>query len=347
MILNAYAILDLFLVFLRLFLGLFVLWFAGRSWRRRFAEQDAEARQILEDRLYLLFLVALVLLGLIVFSWPLLYLLLQSYVDEWPGVMCIYGVTQIGAGSVGLSRFLPRLLAILQVAKPVLVFFSGAWFVMYLIDRQTETGPLKGRLLLTLKGLGLLAVADAVTEGAYLVIAKKAEYLSSGCCTEVFDALDRASQLLPRAIIGEDYRSWLYLAYYAVNLAMALGLFLCARSLLGRWERPALYVLFVGAAVSLAINWIFLIEILSPVLLRLPNHHCPYDLLPVAPDSVPGVALFILGSFAVGWAVWADAFARCPETGPFLDDTIRRILFLGLLGYLYSVILISLELYLA
>ena len=57
--------------------------------------------------------------GLGLASWPLLYLLLQSYVPEWPDVMCIYGVTRVGAGSVGASRFLPGLVTALQVLKPL------------------------------------------------------------------------------------------------------------------------------------------------------------------------------------------------------------------------------------
>ena len=121
-----------------------------------------------------------------VLAWPIFYLLLQSYVTEWPGVMCIYGVTRVGAGSLGSSRFLPPLLDTLQVTKPLLVFLSGAWFALHLVDRRTRTAPLTGRVLLLLLAASLLACADAAAELAYLSIPKKEEFLSSGCCTAAF-----------------------------------------------------------------------------------------------------------------------------------------------------------------
>src|SRR5262245_5357977 len=121
MILNTFAILDMFVTLLRLLLAGLVVglgWSAWRGWRR---VVTAEARAGLEDRGYLLFALALLLLVLNLASWPLFYLLLDSYVPQWPGVMCIYGVTRIGAGSDGLSHCLPGLLAALQLLKPLLV----------------------------------------------------------------------------------------------------------------------------------------------------------------------------------------------------------------------------------
>src|SRR5205823_3152370 len=103
-------------------------------------------------------------------------------VPEWPGVMCIYGVTRVGAGSAGISRFLPGLIATLQALKPLLVFGSGAWFVLYLLNRRTRTGPLLGRVFLALVACGVLTVADAGVELAYLFIPKKEEVLATGCC---------------------------------------------------------------------------------------------------------------------------------------------------------------------
>ena len=78
------------------------------AWRAGRLAATPDNRDAVETRSYLVFLVTILLVGLSVFSWPLLYLLLQSYVPEWPGVMCIYGVTRIGTGSLGVSRWLPR-----------------------------------------------------------------------------------------------------------------------------------------------------------------------------------------------------------------------------------------------
>jgi hypothetical protein len=186
MILNSYAVLDAFLSLLRFGLGALVLLLAVlalRSWMRK--APGLEASEV-ESRCHLLFLAAGVLLVLNVVAWPLLYLLLQSYVPEWPGVMCVYGVTRIGAGSIGPSRFLPALVTALQMLKPALVFLSGAWLALHLLNRNTRTAPLTGRVLMLLVLVGFLAVADAAIEAAYLAIPKKEVFLSTGCCSEAF-----------------------------------------------------------------------------------------------------------------------------------------------------------------
>ncbi len=139
MILNAYALLDAFLTLLRLMLALLVIGLGISAWLGWRRAVTPDARGIVEERGYLLFLLAGLLLFVNLASWPLLYLLLGSYVPEWPGVMCIYGVTQVGKGSLGPSRFLPGLLDTLQILKPTLVFVSGAWGMLYLANRRAPT----------------------------------------------------------------------------------------------------------------------------------------------------------------------------------------------------------------
>jgi hypothetical protein len=346
MILNAYAVLDAFLSLLRLLVGLLTLGLGVAAWRRS-RGPDAEAeRAAPEDRGYLLSLLALLLLGLDLASWPLLYLLLQSYVAEWPGVMCVYGVTRIGSLSVGISRFLPRLLTALQLLKPVLVFGSGAWFVLYLLNRRTWTGALSGRLLLVLAACGLLAVADAGTELAYLAIPKKEQRLSAGCCTGAFEERAGFWGSLTDALAAPARRPWLFAAYYATNGLMVAALFGYSRRP-GSVRPLGLVPLLAGAIVALAAGGVFLVEVVSPAVLHLPYHHCPYDLIPGAPDVLVGVALLVGGTFSVGWACVAGWAGRCPETGPFLGGTLGRLLFLGFCFYLGSLVMMSVELALA
>jgi hypothetical protein len=347
MILNGYAVLDVFISALRLGLGLLILWlgfFAWRAWSRRAAAPDDITA--LENRSYLLFQMAGLLLALNIVAWPILYLLLQSYVPEWPGVMCIYGVTQIGSDSLGPGRFLPPLLKTLQTTKPALVFLSGAWFVLYLVNRRTRTAPLTGRLLVVLLASGLLAVGDAAAEIAYVTLPKKEEF-ASGCCTEAFDGASRASRFLPAAFVGDAEARYLYAAYYTVNVGMVLAL--GGYRWVSRHQAPKgwLPALLLGAVVSLVVNAVFLVEAAAPRLLRLPYHHCPYDLIPKAPESLVAVALFLAGSFFVGWACVAAWLGNSAETRPFLPEVVRRLLYFAFFGYLGSMVMLSLELALA
>ncbi len=347
MILNAYAVLGAAMALLRLSVGLLVIALATAALRRYRMGIRPESRTALEDRHYLLTLLALLLLGLNVAAWPLLYLLLQSYVPEWPGVMCVYGVTQIGAGSAGPGRWLPGLLAALQLIKPLVVFGSGAWFVLYLLNRATATGPLLGRLFVALLACGALSVADAGTELTYLVIPKKEEVPVSGCCTGAF--ADRHGAWAALAGIADDpaTRPWLYAAYGTTNVVMLLALAGFTRRSRPAPGRVGLAARLAGAAAALAASAAFLVEVAAPAVLHLPYHHCPYDLIPAAPDVLAGVALFVGATFAVGWACVAGWFGRAPDTAAGRAAAVSRLLFLAFCGYLGSAVLVVMELALA
>lgn len=347
MILNAYAVLDVFLCLLRLAFSLVVIGVGAYAWKRARRALSPEARKALEDRTYLLFLVAVLLLGLNVVSWPLLYLLLQSYVPEWPDVMCIYGVTQIGRGSVGVSRFLPGLLKALQLTKPALVFGSGAWLVLYLINRRTQSAPLLGRILAMLVFVGLLAAGDSAAELAYMWIPKKEEFQSLGCCTAVFDDRSGSAWLAPDPVLGVGDRPRLSVAYYAVNAGMVVGLFAYAVQARHRARVARLTPLLLGAALALPVSAAFLVEVVAPVLLGLPFHHCPYDLIPQAPEAVVSAALFLWGTFSVGWAWVAARWGDCPESRAFLPWSVGTILLTGLFCYLGSAVMMTVALALA
>jgi hypothetical protein len=232
----------------------------------RHAAPRPAGEHTLHDRYSLLFQLATLLLGLNVVSWPLFYLLLRSYVPEWPGVMCIYGVPQIGSGGEGASGFLPSLLAALQVLKPAVVFLSGAWFVLHLVNRGTRTAPLTRRFLFVLAALGLLATVDAALEGAYLAIPKKEELPPAGCCAEVFSDAAHASRLVPGALLEERSRPPLLAAFYAANVGMTLGLLALLRARL-RGARAWAAVLLLGALAALLVSAAFLVEVGAPALL--------------------------------------------------------------------------------
>src|SRR5262245_55125501 len=256
MILNSYAVLLTFVGALRLLLGLLVLGLAASAWRAARRPPTPEGRSALEDRGYLVFLMALLLVGLNLASWPLLYLLLQSYVTEWPGVMCIYGVTQIGTDSLGPARFLPGLLQLLQWTKPALVFAGGCWFVVYLLNRRARTAPLLGRLFALLLPLGALAAADATAEAAYVFIPKKEEFPAGGCCVAPAGA---EARLLPPALVGDAARPWLAAAYFGGNLGLIAALAVATRR---RAPGPlGLGLLLFGGGLVLTVSGPFLVGV--------------------------------------------------------------------------------------
>jgi hypothetical protein len=67
-------------------------------------------------------------------------------------------------------------------------------------------------------------------------------------------------------------------------------------------------------------------------------------LIPKAPESLAAVILFLLGTFAVGWAGVAGRLGHCRETESFLSQHVGRLLSLGALAYIGSLVLMSVEL---
>lgn len=346
MIVNAYAVLDLALSGTRLVLAALVVVLVMRALLRLHDHASEEDRQSFEDRTYLVSLLGVLLLALNVLAWPLLYLLLVSYVEQWPGVMCVYGVTRIGAGSSGSARWLPGLLTVLQLAKPVLLFAGGAWMVLYLINRKTQTAPLATRVLAALLVLGLLGAVDASCECAYLVIPKRAESLSTGCCTTAFDDAGVGGWFFTDPVLSVSDRPALTAAYFALNGAMVLALS-AAAGLPRLRRRAALLLLGIATLPVLIVSAAFLVDVVAPCVLRLPYHHCPYDIIPMAPETILAIALFVWGTCAVGWAYVAARWGDTAESRAPLSRAVGVLLRAARFGYLASLVMITVELAIA
>jgi len=347
MVLNGYTILGLFFCVMQLILSVVVVSVAWSSWRLSRSTPDPDHTTAIENRSYLLFLSATVLIGVNVVSWPILYFLLQSYVKEWPSAMCIYGVTQIGAGTLGTSRFLPALVTGLQWTKPLLVFISVAGFVLYVINRKTRTSAIRNRVLVALLLTGASTFVDAVVEGAYLIIPKTEVSLTGGCCTNSLESLERDAKFIPDIRVSESQRPYVIATYYSLNGAMIVGLLAYALLATRRSSRGWQWLLLLGGVSSIPVSLLFLAEVAAPTMLGLPFHHCPYDLISSVPESMVAVGLFLVGCFSVGWAFIAGQAGRCDQTRSFLPEFVSKLLFLSLFGYAGSLAMISVEMFLA
>ena len=354
MIVNAYAILDAFTCLVRLALGVMVLGgglFAWRSWRRGGAAAPAiwsDGNGQVEERYYLLFLLGTVLMASNLASWPLFYLLLQSYVPQWPGVMCIHGVTQVGDGSIGSSRHLPAIVAWLEILKPSLAFGTGGWICLHLLNRRTRTGPLTGAVLLGMALAGALATVDAGLETAYLWIPKKEEYLSVGCCSVVAGSASSDSAFaLPSELAGRPRSDWIWWAALVTHGAVVLGLAVAVNRPAFRQSRVAAYCLSAAGLAAVVAGGAFLKEIAAPVLLKLPYHHCLYCLFARIPEALAAALLLVGSSFAVGWAGVTERWRNWPEVRPAALSLRTSLLRAALWGYLASITILAIALLLA
>ena len=366
--LNAYAVLDIFVCGVRLLLSVLILGSAGHALfgRRRLAAPDGQ--DVTESRGYLALLLGMVLFVLSLAAWPLLYLLLASLIPQWPGVMCIYGVTQIGRGSQLSSRHLPGILTAMELCRPLVVFLAGAWFVAYrtattgISDLSTRAATLPSRgigtpiVLGLLLALALASLVDSGLETAYLLIPKRAAVAEGGCCSIAQPGSRGADGVLSRNGEAPLYLWW---GEAAVIGGMILGLAALAmprrlRAVSGR----KLSLLAGGAAAALAVTGVFLVDVAAPRLLGLPYHHCVYCLFADVPESLLAIAALVGGSFAIGWAgvVWmASRNVGAGSSTGIGGDAVAaqrnavttRLLRWGLLGYATFGVMMPLELALA
>ncbi|MHC4952348.1 MAG: hypothetical protein ACYTGZ_00535 [Planctomycetota bacterium] len=302
MVLNGYSGIAAFAALLRIGLGLFLLAAAVQSLRRR--EES-------ESRYYLRFIVGATLLGVALAAWPLFYLVLQSYVGLWPGVMCIDGVTRIGTNSANAAAHLPGLIAFLEWSKPALLFVAGTWLVIHIALRGGTRPILVRGSIVALLLLGLLGVVDGAAEGAYLVIPKHEQALATGCCSvgsqDLAFAPVRASgaSVVPPGMAGQ---TWMLLGVGTLVIVLVSATIRAMRE--SRASAPWLALSLLGAASLLPVGAVYLREVGAPLFLRLPYHSCAYCLVGSAPESLVAIALFVLAVFAVGWAAVARGLDR-------------------------------------
>jgi hypothetical protein len=342
MVLNGYTYLAAFIAILRLVIAILVVALGSRAWLVARTRPSPTLSERVDSRSYLVMLLIFFLLGLNFASWPIFYLLLQSYVGEFPGAMCIYGVMRIGEASLGPSRRLPVLLLLLQATKPVMVFAGGAWFVLYVLNRLTATGAILPRLLFLAVPIGIIAVVDASAELAYLALPKVEDIPSAGCCT-----IDRTeSRFLTEGFISAQRRGELTTLLFTATAIVFLGCTLAVR-----WPRFAgragLTSLLAATIATACIGFVYLVDVAAPILLRLPNHHCPYDLPARVPESTIAIALFVGGVFCIGWAWTSRWLGSSPETEKPLTCIVCRMLRIGQWCILTSVCMLVFELALA
>lgn len=287
--------------------------------RSREREQDGRERETsLENRLYLAFLLIAAALLCRGFSWPLFYLMLQSFIPDVPGAMCIFGTTQV----------MPELIRSLEVLKPILFFLIGAWFILYGIDRSTKAYSLTNRKFLFFWVLCSLAGLDAIGDMA-LAITYAPPGIPVTCCTVIGDIQFPVARIKTPAILGTRGGELATVLYHAIHLftvgAVAALLVMKRWEASGKGHKGALCLSLILAISVMVITCIAMIDRIGPTLMKLPHHHCPYCLLQYVPVSIAFLGLELIGTCSLGWAFIAGTLGRTEETRSVSSEWVRRM----------------------
>ena len=299
------------------------------------APQSGEQMTILENRMYLLFWMATVLLLLRFAGWPLFYYTLHSFIPEIEGAMCIFGARNL----------LPTLTRTLEVLKPFLFFLGLIWLALFRFERfSSQTGRRNRAGQLTVWGVLLICslVALADSTGSVLLWLQSSAELAVSCCTTVTDIPDRFTVWIPQSLFGPAWSLLLWYLFFIANLLLIAQILLCYR--LSRTSVPAtgqLLVLFLLALINTVCGLFAFIEVIAPRLMGLTFHHCMYCMVQTVADGPLLMILFVVGNFAAAACLPIILLARQWAQAEPLNKGLQQLLFAALLGVSGAVTLVA------
>jgi len=310
---------------------------AGARSGDRLSGQSMTSR---EDRMYLVFWMGVVLLAVRFLAWPLLYLVLHSFISEIEGAMCIFGT----------RNMLPVLTRFLELLKPLLFFTGLVWLVLFRLERfatHAEKGArAAGFVLAMLLLCSLTALVDSVASAALWI--RSAADLAVSCCTTVTDIPSRFTVWMPASLFGPAYQQPLWYLFFIVN-GLAAALFVLAYRAVKRLQSPLALFSLVGllSMANCVLTIIAYIEVIAPQLMRLPFHHCLYCMVQNVLDAPVFVTLFIVGtcSAVAVFPVWF--LARSWAGRSALVSAVRGLLMTAFLCLSGSVVMIAVHLLVA
>ncbi len=338
MIVNIYTLIMLFVSFVSLSLGVYLFYSTLKMIYGFQKYISTETKSKFEQKGYLIFLVACVALSIRMLAWPWFYFMLQSFVSEVPGAMCMFGVTQI----------LPSTVTFLQIIKPIAFFIMGGWFLCYYVDKSIPAAPFAKRILYLLLVVCGVLLTDSITDIVYVFRMKP--LMSVSCCATFFDVPLRPSAMIPQAILGSHFEKILFVLYYVTNIILIVLLFM---TLSKKWQSLSPFlkkiILYSRAAigvVNIPVVIFSFFEIFAPKIMKLPYHHCIYCFMGngAVPDAPIILGLFVMGTFAIGWMGILRLICKHDEAQTVTERLILKVNNFSAFCMLASLIMVTVHL---
>ncbi len=240
---------------------------------KRWNESEDEERHELENGFYLTFSVVIVVLGIRLFLVPLYFWNMQSFVPLIPGAMCLWGVFNALPVVTWASLFL----------KIVLPAAYLSWLLLARINSSCRTNPLIRNLMALFLVLAPALLIDFATE---IYVLSQLSPVEVSCCSS---AIDVGTRIVPMMMGGVSGQTLLLLILFPYGILYVASLMLSTKHRAARLNALAITIP-IGIVLIITIT-----EALTPWLLRLPFHHCPFCLFFQHPLSLVFTVLFWFG----------------------------------------------------
>jgi len=271
---------------------------------KRWNKSDDEERHELEKGFYLTFSVVIVVLGIRLFLVPLYFWNMQSFVPLIPGAMCLWGVFNALPEVTWPSLFL----------KIVLPAAYLSWLLLARINSSCRTNPLIRNLMALFMILTPVLLIDFGTE---IYLLAQLSPVEVSCCSS---AIDVGTRLVPGMIGGISGQTLLLLILFPYSMLYVASLVLSTKHRAARFNALAITI---PMAIVLIIT---ITETLTPWLLRLPFHHCPFCLFFQHPLSLVFATLFWFGIATPWLTLITRRMGRSNYEAREVEDRLNRTL---------------------
>ncbi len=247
---------------------------------RRWKKSNEEEKYELEKDFYLTYSAVVIVLGIRLFLVPLYFWTLQSLVPAIPGAMCLWGV----------FNALPELAWPALCLKFILPVAYAGWLLLARINSGCKTNPLMQNLMAFFLFLSPILIIDSMVD---ILIFVKLTPIEVSCCSSAIDVGPRPIPVWVGTLSGQTF---LVLVFFSLSAVFTASLVLALRYKVFEWISLVLTLPLAGALV------LTITEALTPWLLHLPFHHCPFCLLFQNYPSLVFVALFWF-ALATPWLI--------------------------------------------
>ena len=242
------------------------------------------------------------LLAIRLFSWLGYFWLLESYVPHIPGAMCPFGVVAATPEESGILQW--SRLAVLVVGGGWMSFYAAHW-----VSRRLALGNIVAGVAVPLL---LLIAFDCVADFRFTVAKRNGVAVS--CCTTIRETPFLPSSL-PVAESSDIEQPQPNLASLFVLGGILAGLGWTLPNWLRRWAAPRAEPFILLALATMGLYFLQVAhgaytEVLSPRLLGLPFHRCPFELVTRTPDFALIALLALVGGIAPLWACALSLFSK-------------------------------------
>jgi len=271
---------------------------------KRWDNSDDEERHELEKGFYLTLSVVMVVLGIRLFLVPLYFWNMQSFVPLIPGAMCMWGVFNALPQATWASLFL----------KTILPAAYLSWLLLAQINASCRTNPLIRNLMILFLILAPALVIDFATE---ILIVYQLSPVEVTCCSS---AIDVGTRMVPMMIGGISGQTIILLILLSYSMLYVASLLIGLKHRAARWNALAITIP-IGIVLIITVT-----ETLTPWLLRLPFHHCPFCLFFQHPLSLVFIVLFWFGLAAPWLTLVTRRLGRSNDESREVEERLSKTL---------------------